>query len=217
MWVYSVAYSYALRILTLSLNLLQDLGKYLSVNDSLNQALESFDKLRHQLDNQEPEVRPRKAAASPKEAPALIDFFDDPAPAHRDNQVEEDPFAQFARARAGSTSKSSERGSISSETRHSAVGSTTGAFRSNQDEDDKDDPFASFVDQRAHKSVASTPAETKPAASEVNLIDFGDGKSEWMKSPYVSGTDLCCIIFSIEQICYRMQLCPRIRFLQTTT
>lgn len=160
----------------------QDIGKYLTVNDSLNQALETFVKLktRSQADNQEHEDDPKAAPAKEQKTVQLIDFFDDSSSIPTDNQHEdnEDPFAEFVRVRAGSLAKSSDRGSIVEEVpRKSASASEKQAVQSNQDEED--DPFASFVEQRVHKVIEHNEpaAETKPTTKEMDLIDFGfDGK-----------------------------------------
>lgn len=162
---------------------MQDIGKYLSVNDSLNQALQTFEQLRlrsSSSNNQPSEQLENQVEQTKQSSVQLIDFDGDTASSQQDNQQndEDDPFAEFVQARAGSTSKSSERDSFVKERRSTQSQQPTPI--SNQVEED--DPFASFVEQRAHKAPASSSVveANKAAQKENDLINFDNGACLWL-------------------------------------
>ncbi|KUF88031.1 Twinfilin-1 [Phytophthora nicotianae] len=162
----------------------ENLEKYLSINDDLHAALKKYDALL--TGNQKPEEE--TASKSKTEDIDLIDPFglkDDLSPKGKeDNQVssDDDPFADFVRARTGSIKGSTVTKVVESkpEVEVKAASKTP--------QQDEDDPFASFVQQRATKIFSSSSnqdaeKETKlaaastPAAPAKNLIDLWDGPS----------------------------------------
>ncbi|RLN59603.1 hypothetical protein BBJ28_00013503 [Nothophytophthora sp. Chile5] len=101
----------------------------------------------------------------------------------KDNQdsSDDDPFSDFVRARAGSQTKSAGRGSIvndaaSPKTENADVKAPPTSAP--QQDDEEDDPFASFVQHRATKILGGSnqdaEKELKPAVPEPakDLIDF---------------------------------------------
>ncbi|KUF76334.1 TOM1 protein 2 [Phytophthora nicotianae] len=167
----------------------ENLEKYLSINDDLHAALKKYDALL--TGNQKPEEE--TASKSKTEDIDLIDPFglkDDLSPKGKeDNQVssDDDPFADFVRARTGSIKGSTVTKVVESkpEVEVKAASKTP--------QQDEDDPFASFVQQRATKIFSSSSnqdaeKETKlaaastPAAPAKNLIDLWDGNNSLSKS-----------------------------------
>ncbi|KAG1687005.1 hypothetical protein DVH05_005745 [Phytophthora capsici] len=156
----------------------ENLEKYLTINDDLHAALKKYDKLvaGNQTVEDESSTKPKNDASNGID---LIDPFglkDDLSSQHNhDNQAssDNDPFADFVRARTGSTT---------------AQQSTTDAVKKTDPQIEtklapqpvqEDDPFASFVQQRASKICSSNQdaeKETKPtdATPAKDLIDLWD-------------------------------------------
>ncbi|ETK78079.1 hypothetical protein, variant 1 [Phytophthora nicotianae] len=171
----------------------ENLEKYLSINDDLHAALKKYDALL--TGNQKPEEE--TASKSKTEDIDLIDPFglkDDLSPKGKeDNQVssDDDPFADFVRARTGSIKGSTVTKVVESkpEVEVKAASKTP--------QQDEDDPFASFVQQRATKIFSSSSnqdaeKETKlaaastPAAPAKNLIDLWDDIPTATPAPIVT-------------------------------
>lgn len=155
----------------------ENLEKYLSINDELHAALDKYDAL--QSSNQsaeEPSVTSKAAKAS--DDVDLIDPFglnDSTSPQDNQKSGDDDPFADFVRARTGS-----KEGKLAAEPKSAPVVAKP-AIKVSQPENDEDDPFASFVQQRATKVLGSSghsiQEESKPAtpaAPAKDLIDLWD-------------------------------------------
>lgn len=147
------------------------------MNDNLHLALKKYDQISARVasSNQDDDLEDRQYSGrrSTTQRSSLSSV-------NNSNQVEDegddDPFAEFVRARAGS-SHSVLKSSASTKDRSS--GSQKPEQSNQADDDDEDDPFASFVQQRAAKILGSESfaEEKKPAAPKVekNLIDLWDG------------------------------------------
>ena len=163
----------------------------MSINDDLHAALKKYDTLLAR--NVKAEAK--TAAKSEQDILSDIDLVDpfglkaDPLPSKntttRDLIDGDDSFADFVHARAGSTAKRDGNDKIStSEDSVSEVESKPAVPMSQQQQED--DPFVSFVQQRATKILSSSDqnceSETKPAAAQLadpgkDLIDLWDGKT----------------------------------------
>ncbi|KAG6613725.1 uncharacterized protein IUM83_18561 [Phytophthora cinnamomi] len=150
----------------------EDLEKYLSINDDLHAALKKYDKLL--AGNQVAEAR---ANGNPQNDDIdLIDPFGLEkaiSPQNNQDSGDDDPFADFVRARTGTIKKSPEAIKPITTARKADV---QDAAKAPKQEDD--DPFASFVQQRATKILSSSnqdvEKEVKPAAPAKDLIDLWD-------------------------------------------
>ncbi|EGZ04842.1 hypothetical protein PHYSODRAFT_353259 [Phytophthora sojae] len=166
----------------------EDLEKYLSINDDLHAALKKYDELL--AGNQKAaEVANR---ASKKDVADDIDLIDpfgldkDLSPQNNQDSGDDDPFADFVRARTGPT-KESMKPAADKHSQHSDVNDTPKA-----PQQDDDDPFASFVQQRATKILSSSnqdvEKEVKPAVSAApaapakDLIDLWGGENAFTMS-----------------------------------
>ncbi|CAI5717941.1 unnamed protein product [Hyaloperonospora brassicae] len=165
-----------------------NIEKYLSINDDLHAALKKYDMLLAR--NVKAEAK--TAAKSGKDILNDIDLVDpfgleaDPLPSKntttRDVIDGDDSFADFVHARAGSKAKRDGQSTIySSKSSVSEVESKRAVPMSQQEQED--DPFVSFVQQRATKILSSNDqnckSETKPAAPQLadpgkDLIDLWD-------------------------------------------
>ncbi|KAF4037417.1 VHS domain-containing protein [Phytophthora infestans] len=173
----------------------ENLEKYLSANDDLHAALNKYDALL--AGNQK--VEEEAAAKTKPDEIDLIDPFglkdDMPSKGNEDednqNSSDDDPFADFVRARTGSKRETT----VLKEDKLKPEGHVKTASKSPQQ--DEDDPFASFVQQRATKIFSSSSNqdaenETKSvvtAASGVpakNLIDLWDDTPAIPPAPIVA-------------------------------
>ncbi|KAG7377859.1 gamma adaptin ear containing, arf binding protein [Phytophthora pseudosyringae] len=175
----------------------ENLDKYLSVNDDLHAALKEYDALLagNQHSEEETAAKPKKDASDDID---LIDPFglndDLPLQGNQDNQVssDDDPFADFVRARTGPKKES---GATTGEQSKSEVKVKVAPKVPQQDEED--DPFASFVQQRATKlrsNSSNQDAEKDmkptvvavPTAHTKDLIDLWDDIPSTTSVPVVS-------------------------------
>ncbi|KAL3657910.1 hypothetical protein V7S43_017109 [Phytophthora oleae] len=155
----------------------ENLEKYLSVNDDLHAALKKYDALvaGNQTVEDESSTKPRNDVSDDID---LIDPFglkDDLSPQHsHDNQVssDDDPFADFVRARTGSTN--AKQGSTAAVEKAEPQIETKVASQPVEE----DDPFASFVQQRASKFFSSSnqdaEKEAKPTVATTPAKDLID-------------------------------------------
>ncbi|KAG3030507.1 hypothetical protein PC120_g3702 [Phytophthora cactorum] len=164
----------------------ENLEKYLSINDDLHAALKKYDALlaENQKAGEETAAKPKTNTSDEID---LIDPFglkNDLSPRDKeDNQVssDEDPFADFVRARTGSKNGTAV---AKVEKLKPAVEVKVASKTPQQDEDD---PFASFVQQRATKIFSSSSnqdaeKETKPK----DLIDLWDDIPPATPAPVVA-------------------------------
>jgi hypothetical protein len=155
----------------------QNLERYLSINDDLHAALNKYEAL--VAGNQATGVESTEKTQKKAEDVDLLDPFglnED----LKDNQEsnEDDPFADFVRARTGSKKDSEEsKQPVPSEKASVQKFEAKVAPKAPQ-QDEEDDPFASFVQQRATKVLSSSnqevDKEVKPAAPAKDLIDLWD-------------------------------------------
>ncbi|CAH0488549.1 unnamed protein product [Peronospora farinosa] len=162
----------------------KNLAKYLSINDDLHAALKKYDELLAKKQNAVEET----AGKSKKESVQHIDLVDpfglkeDVLPQRNEknqNLIDDDPFADFVRACTVSKIETVDQNK-SEESLKSEV-ETKAAPKASQEEDD---PFASFVQERATKILSSSNRDVEsktqsaealePAASTKDLIDLWD-------------------------------------------
>lgn len=155
----------------------ENLEKYLAINDELHAALDKYDALQSSNQSAEEPSTASKAAKASDDID-LIDPFglnDSTSPQDNQNSGDDDPFADFVRARTGSKD-----GEATAELKPAPVVAKP-ATKVSQPENDEDDPFASFVQQRATKvlgssghSVQNESKPATPAAPPKDLIDLWD-------------------------------------------
>ncbi|KAE8884431.1 hypothetical protein PF005_g16455 [Phytophthora fragariae] len=152
----------------------EDLEKYLSINDDLHAALKKYDKLLAESQNAEEVTNGNSQKGVPDDID-LVDPFgleEDLSPQNNQEASNDDPFADFVRARTGEK-KTSPANVV---TEKPEISDAKDAPKAPQL--DEDDPFASFVQQRATKILSSSnqnlEKEVKPTAPAKDLIDLWD-------------------------------------------
>ncbi|CAH0522598.1 unnamed protein product [Peronospora belbahrii] len=165
----------------------EHLEKYLSVNDDLHAALKKYDELLAKSQSKVEETAAKSTRDSAEDVD-LVDPFglkeDGSLQNKQNNQdlISDDPFADFMRTYSGSAIKTADQNK--SEQSLKPEVEVKVAPKMSQKDEDEDDPFASFVKQRATKilSGSNRDVETKtqaagvvqPAASATDLINLWD-------------------------------------------
>ncbi|KAI9914848.1 hypothetical protein PsorP6_007559 [Peronosclerospora sorghi] len=159
----------------------ENLGKYLTVNDELHAALKKYDELLAKRQNAEAGTFKECKEGSFGEINFIDPFGDEnvmsPQNHKTGSEFQEDPFADFVRARTSSKTDTAEETKLS--TPEAGIEHALGAPGQAQ----SDDPFASFVKVRASKILSSsnqdfekemkpTCSVLQPAAPVKNLIDL---------------------------------------------
>ncbi|KAK1928603.1 TOM1-like protein 9 [Phytophthora citrophthora] len=165
----------------------ENLEKYLTINDDLHAALKKYDALvaGNQAVEDESSTKPKNDASDDID---LIDPFglndDLSTQINHDNQIssDDDPFADFVRARTGSTSAKQNTSAAAKKVEPQIETKVAPQVV------EEDDPFASFVQQRASKISSSNQdaeKETKPtvAMPAKDLIDLWDDIPAGTKVP----------------------------------
>ncbi|KAH7479966.1 TOM1-like protein 7 [Phytophthora ramorum] len=164
----------------------EDIAKYLSINDDLHAALKKYDALLagNQCAEDDTTGKPKKDVPEDID---LVDPFglkDDLSPQDNQASSDDDPFADFVRARTGSRSSEQKKPASADKPKAPEVDVKV-APKTAQEEDEDDDPFASFVQQRATKILSSssnqdaekenkTAVSSAPVAPAKDLIDLWD-------------------------------------------